>query len=373
MWTWVRLGAVHTNLRQVQINLWGGGMGFRLDKLLLTRNPEGPSPASADQAPSFIRTTTPTWNEARPFAYQSYALNGRYGGPSDTGGHDESGLACNICNAYYGGSQEAGCDKTQDDIFDDAQPIRAAQEAAKTFVQRMRARFDQVAFVEYSTKSNISRELNCVWQRDVPPIEYGLGMWEPGTGADNAWTWCFDHRTGEGGYEGLPDDSLTDGSVIYAIESMEPEVWTNIAQGLKDGIDVLKPTQGHYGRPFAARYIILLTDGVPNRWPNYPRAHACYADDLWPVGDLVDQSKNEDEARARDCTIYYANQAKNDGIAVFTIGLGVNVDHELLKSVAAKAPDTNQPNGEYFAVTSGEELNAAFEEIANRMILRLVE
>lgn len=371
MWTWVRLGAVNVSSTQVQINLWGGGTGFRLDKLLLTRNPEGPSNASADRAPSFIRNTTPTWSEARPLAYQSYVYDGRYGGPPDTGGRN--GLACDVCNALYGGSQEAGCDKTQDDIFDDAQPIRAAKEAAKVFVRRMRARFDQVAFVEYSTQSDIGRELNCVWQRGVPPVDYGLGVWDPDIGPDQAWIWCFDHRAGPGGYEGPPDDSFDDGSVIYAIESMEPEVWTNIAQGLQNGVEVLQPIQGHHGRPFAARYIVLMTDGVPNRWPDYPRDHECHAEDLWPIEGKEDASRNEDEAKARDCTIYYANQAKNKGIAVFTIGLGVNVDSELLEAVARKAPGTNQPNGDYFPVTSGEELNAAFEEIANRMILRLVE
>jgi hypothetical protein len=272
-------------------------------------------------------------------------------------------LACDECNALYGGSPDAGCDKTQDDIFDDAQPIRAAKEAAKSFVRRMRARFDQVAFVEYSTQSDISRELNCVWQRDVPPVDYGLGIWDPDTGPDHAWIWCFDHRTGEGGYAGAPSNSLDDGSVIHAIESMEPEAWTNIAHGMQHGIEVLQPAQGHYGRPFAARYLIILTDGVPNRWPGHPSNHECYADpDLW-----VDDESDRDQSRARDCTIYYAQQAKAAGIAVFTIGLGFNVDEDLLQEVA------RYTGGAYFAVTSGAELNAAFEEIANRIVLRLVE
>jgi hypothetical protein len=343
-------------------------MGFRLDKILLTRNPEGPSNASADRAPSFIRATTLSWDDARPFAYQTYVRNGRYGGPPDTGGRN--GLACDVCNALYGGSKDAGCDKALDDTFDDAQPIRAAQEAAKTFVRRMRARFDQVAFVEYATESSISRELNCVWQRDVPPVEYGPGLWDPVAGPDNAWVWCFDHRTGAGGYEGLPSASQDDGSVIYAIESMVPEVWTNIAEGMDNGIQVLRSGSDHYGRPFAARYIILLTDGVPNRWPDYPGDHECHtgdSQDLWPADGYEDASRNDDEAKARDCTIYYADEAKSKGIAVFTIGLGYNVDDDLLTEVAQRT------GGSYFPVTSGEELNAAFEEIANRMILRLVE
>ena len=42
-------------------------------------------------------------------------------------------------------------------------------------------------------------------------------------------------------------------------------------------------------------------------------------------------------------------------------------DDDLLTEVAQRT------GGSYFPVTSGEELNAAFEEIANRMVLRLVE
>jgi hypothetical protein len=360
-WMWVRLGAVSVDTSELQVNLWGGGTGFRLDKLLLTRNPEGPDDAYPDRAPSFIRDTTPTWKDVRQLMYQSYEDDGRYGGPPDTGGRN--GLACDICSAYYGGSQEAGCDKTQDDIFDDAQPIRSAKESAKSFVKRLRARFDQVAFVDYATDSSISRELNCVWKRNVPPVAYGLGIWTPGKGPDKAWTWCFDHRTGEGGVDGPPVNVPADGSVIYAIDSLSPGNWTNMPEGLANAIEVLQPTPPHNGRPFAARYIILMTDGVPNRWPGFPDDHECFADpELW-----IDSETRMDESNARDCTIYYAQQAESEGIAIFTIGLGVNVDEALLQEVARLT------GGVYFGVTNRAELDEAYEQIANRMILRLVE
>jgi hypothetical protein len=359
-WTWVQLGSVNTGSSDLQINLWGGGPGFRLDKLLLTRNPEGPGGGS-DRAPLFIRETTPDWDDVDDLPYQTYELNGRYGGPPDTGGRN--GLACDICNAQYGGNREAGCDKTLDDIFDDAQPVRAAKEAAKSFVRRMRARFDQIAFVEYETRASISRELNCVWQRGVPPVEYGLGIWDPETGqADNAWTWCYDHRVDPGGYEGAPDTSINSGSVIFAVESMQPAVWTNIAEGMELGMDVLEPTGGHFGRPYALRYMILMTDGVPNRWPGGENAECHQDPDLWP-----DESGDENEDKARDCVIYYADQAKAKGVAIFTIGLGMSVDGPLLQAVAERT------GGDYFHARRAEELNAVFDEIANRIFLRLVE
>jgi hypothetical protein len=359
-WTWVRLGSVNTGSRDLQVNLWGGGPGFRLDKILLTRNPEGQR-GGGDRAPRFIRETTPDWDDVADQEYQTYELQGRYGGPPDTGGRN--GLACDTCNAQYGDVVEGVCDNRADDILDDAQPVRAAKEAAKSFVRRMRARFDQIGFVEYETRASISRELNCVWQRGVPPIEYGLGIWDSETGlADNAWTWCYDHRIDPGGYEGLPDTGIDSGSVIYAIESMQPAVWTNIAEGMELGMDVLEPTGGHYGRPYALRYMILMTDGVPNRWPGGANAECHQDPDLWP-----DESGDENEDKARDCVIYYADQAKSKGVAIFTIGLGMSVDGPLLQAVAETT------GGDYFHAQRADELNAVFDEIANRIFLRLVE
>jgi hypothetical protein len=365
----VRLGDVVAAADQLQVNLWGGGPGFRLDKLVLTRDPEPPG-GGADRAPSFIRETTPSWNDVKDQAYQTYELQGRYGGPEDTRGR--SGMACDTCNALYGlrvlEEETIKCDNTLDDTFDDAQPIRAAKEAAKSFVRRLRARFDQVAFVQYSDTATISRKLNCVWQRGPVPAEYGVGVYDPESEAeikaDNAWTWCFDHRTGPSGYEldTPPDTSVQSGSVVYAIESVQPNGWTNIADALQKGMDVLEPSEPQYGRPYALRFVILMTDGVPNRYPGKSGQQACYEEDLWP-----DNSGSEAEIRARDCVIYYAREAKTKGIAVFTIGLGLNVDQELLAEVARTT------GGEAFLAERAEELEAIFQEIANRIFLRLVE
>jgi hypothetical protein len=171
-------------------------------------------------------------------------------------------------------------------------------------------------------------------------VGYGLGVYDPDTGADHAWTWCFDQRTGTGGYDGPPDDNRRGGSVIYAIDSMEPATWTNIAGGLESGIEVLSQDPGHFGRPFAKRYIILLTDGVPNRWPGYPNDHACHEEDLWPPDETTPEEGSDDEAKARDCAIYYANQAKVD---------------------------------ENIRIFAPEGMHQAFEDIANTIDLRLVE
>ena len=362
-WKWVRLGQI--NLGQSgrhTINLWGGGTGFRVDKLVLTTNPDTFSNA-VDGAPAFIRETTPEWNEVKDQAYQTYWVDtdplGTHdddepsGGPPDTGGR--SGLACDPCNPIYGlRVPEVGepvlCDNTQDDMLDDAQPVRAAKEAAKGFVRRMRARVDQVGFVSYNTTATIMRELHCSKiAGDMPPED---GIWDPVTGPDAAWSWCFDHP-------GDPRDSRV-GSVLGGIEEMElghgGDVWTNIADGMAKGQQVLMSAD--YGRPAALKFMILLTDGIPNRWPG----NVCYRDGtLWP-----DETGDRNVDRARDCVIYYAQRAAEENIMIFTVGLGISADGDLLTRVSEIT------GGEYFYAQNAEELNQKLQQIADRIHLRLV-
>ncbi len=356
-WKWIRLGEVQFNQGAHEINLWGGGTGFRVDKLLLTTNPDSFSNAD-DRAPAFIQETTLEWDRVRLEAYQSYWVdkngNGVHdrdepsGGPPDTGGR--SGLACEACNPIYGlRVPEVGepvvCDNTQDDMLDDAQPIRAAKEAAKGFVRRMRARVDQVGFVSYNTSATIDRELHCSKIPGEMPQEDGI--WDPETGPDAAWTWCFDH----------PGDPRNDrvGSILGGIEDMDPgyggAVWTNIASGIAKGQEVL--TSADYGRPSALKFMILLTDGIPNRWPG----NVCYRDEtLWPhpTGD-------RDVDRAKDCVIYYAQKAAEENIKIYTVGLGINADGDLLTRVAEIA------EGEYFYAQTADELNQMLQQIADRI------
>jgi hypothetical protein len=277
--------------------------------------------------------------------YQSYVLNERYGGPEDTKGR--TGLACQECNPLYG-----LCDTAFDDIYDDAQPLRASKEAAKSFVRRMRARFDQVAFVEYSTTSAISRELNCLRQRDLP-VELGAGYYDAQTG-DAAWVYCFDHRTADG----QVDTSRQSGSIVNAIETMELDFYTDIAGGLQRGIQVLSTGAGHYGRPYARQYIVLMTDGVANRWPGYPNQQDCNRDE---------REDASDEVKAQACAEHYAAQANDLGIRVFVIGLGLKVDQSWLQDEIATEPQ------DFILAETAEQLSEAFDEIASRLDLRLVE
>jgi len=141
-WMWVKLGGFKADGEEsFQINIWGGGPGFRLDKIVVTTDPASEA-NNTDHAPAFIRDNTPRWdNTTRNSQYQTYERDSRYGGPPDTGGRD--GLAVMACNPIYGlrmkdqdldGNGQVDyyevCDNSMDDMFDDQQPIRAAWQDA---------------------------------------------------------------------------------------------------------------------------------------------------------------------------------------------------------------------------------------------------
>jgi hypothetical protein len=399
-WIWERAGSVRLNPGQHEVNIWGGGPGFRLDKIVVTRNPEGPS-GTKDRSPSFIKSTTPSWNQVRDQDYQTYAEGSYYGGPPDTGGRNATSVpgrpsfACHQCNPIYGlvlnqdsrcevGTTvdpdtncepgypccsdlngdgdidyEEKCNNINDDLFDDKQPIRAAQEAAKNFAKRLQARSDQLGFVEYSNSAFIRRELNCIKTpaRGLDRMPEGRGIWDPVDGPDNAWIWCYDHRTGPGGYTGDRElNDVTHGSIIGAIDSMEAEGNTNMADGIKKGISTLSTSTGHYGRPNAASIMILMTDGQANEYDKNDVCTRSEYKDMWHEGGT-----------AKDCVVYYATIAKNSNIVIYTIGLGDSADHALLERVS------EMTGGIYHFAPSAQDLDRIFQEIADQIFLRLIQ
>jgi hypothetical protein len=396
-WVWVRLGSLDlTTKRDFQINIWGGGSGFRLDKILVTRHGAGPETNTTtypDRAPAFIRNTTPKWDNAtRNAQYQTYERDRRYGGPADTGGRN--GMALMKCNPIYGLRVNDGCtpgqepsascsdldengkvdfyeicDNTTDDMYDDQQPIRAAKEAAKNFSKRLRAHYDQLGFVGYSTQYNqdVLRELNCVKTPKSPPkMPDAPGIWDPETGPDNTWIWCYDNRLDPTGYDpsAKRNENTTHGSIFEAIEDMNADGWTNIADGMRIGMKVLSSDTGHYGRPNAIKVMILLTDGVANRWPGYSKcgSGSCCAEDLYKPN-----SGSNDENKAADCVIYYSQIANNNSIVVYTIGLGLGADGDLLQAAA------DETGGLYYFAPRAQDLDYIFQQIADQIFLRLVE
>jgi hypothetical protein len=61
---------------------------------------------------------------------------------------------------------------------------------------------------------------------------------------------------------------------------------------------------------------------------------------------------------ARDCVIYYANIAADNGVIIHTIGLGHGADADLLAAAA------NVGSGQFFAATTPDDLDTIFDLIA---------
>jgi uncharacterized repeat protein (TIGR01451 family) len=308
-WGWHRLSkgeggnqgdTVYLTAGDHTLHLWAGGAGFDVDRVIISTD------GSLD---STERDLSP--NDGR------------------------TGWACDPCDPRFAGRPgghggapyrpDCSTDQRLDTIYDDEQPIRNALEAAKHFVGRLNPRFDQVGYVQYSTDAQIASELQCLRR----------------LGADNCTA-----------------QVITD-TVLYGLDRTRAGGATNIAEGIKSGIDVLSTVSPHYGRPGAARVMVLMTDGQANRYPNYPDYHECWQEDLWPdVGDW-------ELDRAADCVMYYAQEARDNGIAICTISLGWSADRELMWEVAELTGCTQR------GADSREELDHVFDELYERIFLRL--
>ena len=238
-----------------------------------------------------------------------------------------------------------------DDLYDDYQPIRAAKEAAKNFIQLLNPKLDQIGYVWYSTQSEIVEELYCLKR--------------------------------EGGCEDFEN-------VLVAVESTQAEGWTNIADALWDGLWVLSteternptvrgvglppksPGTEHFGRNSASHILILMTDGQANyypgigrdRVPNLPPGYGnCYSDDLYEdqPGETLDQR------RARECVAWFAREARDRGVIVHTIGLGAQADSDLLLHVA------DVTGGTYQYAPTADQLEEVFRKLLERIYLRLTD
>jgi hypothetical protein len=118
--------------------------------------------------------------------------------------------------------------------------------------------------------------------------------------------------------------------------------------------------------------MIVLTDGIANRYPKceytgvWPdceaacdgRHESCENDELWEV---------EGSGAAQDSMMYYAQLADAQDILIYSVGLGTTVDGDLLTAVA------QQTGGEYFHARKADDLEAIFQEIADKIFLRLIQ
>jgi hypothetical protein len=326
-WEWRRLGRLSLlGGTTHRLHLWAGGAGFSVDRIII----------STDALLNTEEKEYPPNNGRTGWACEP--CDPRFAGRP--GGH-----AWTAEEPYY--RPDCGEDQRLHPIYDDEQPIRGALEAAKYFVSRLNPRLDQVGYVPYSYNAEIESELECLRRRGVPNL--GSPDCDPDLCTPGVEPPCD------------PDCGCFSGvitnTVLYQLDRTFALGTTNIAEGIQLGIDVLSIEEGHYRRPGAAHVMVLLTDGQANRYPN---------DTCWEGRDEWPDTGTEHLDRAAECVIYYAEQARNDSIMVFTISLGQSADQELMAHVA------QMTGGWHRYAPNTDALNEIFDELYERIFLRLI-
>ena len=325
-WQWRRLNDSAISMSSSQnytLNFWAGGAEFAFDRIAITTNGNG----SDGYPPGPIG-----WNGGRGANEWADGRDGwacspcdpRFAGypsshPDRPGGFDPA----NWVGIHPVCELGANPDQREDDLYDDEQPMRASIEAGKLFVNELLdPTYDQVGYVRYSSSSEIANELECLRR----------------LGADACTA------------------DVLNNTVVYELNETYASGSTNIAGGMLHGLEVLSTQSPHYGRPGATHVMIVMTDGQANMRPN----NTCYN---VPGRDWLDGAGSA----AQDCVIYYAHEARDHNVIVYTITLGVSADFELMQAVA------DLTGGVHRNADRPEKLPAIFQELYELMFLRLVE
>ncbi len=144
------------------------------------------------------------------------------------------------------------------------------------------------------------------------------------------------------------------------------------------------PIVSHCARGQAANgIIVLLTDGAPtNKDPGDVSNNSQIKSYEWndetqmgtDNGDCNDSASNptpyegfsDNDSKYR-CIMYYADIAAANGILVYTIGLGVGADQDLMRAVAETT------NGRAYFVLTASQLDAIFDQILANVYIRLID
>ncbi len=299
------------------LNLWAGGAGFDVDRIIITTDNDIDYDDDEELPPSSLPAGDPPNNGRTDWACAPCdpRFAGRPGGQTSP--------------AYR---PDCSIDQRFNDLYNDEEPIRSALEAAKYFIGLLDPRFDQVGYVSYDSNSDIRNELECVRR---------LGT-----------TLCT-------------EQVITD-TVLDQLDNTCAGGSTNIAGGIKDGIAVLSTIDPHFGRPGAAHVMVLMTDGEANQRPD----DVCDDDDtLWPkdYGNDGDPVPASDDSSHKDCVIYYAQEARDNGIVIYTISLGWSADRALMEEVA------DITGGYHRWAPRPDRLNEIFDELYQRIFIRLIQ
>lgn len=221
-------------------------------------------------------------------------------------------------NRYTGPNGSAYCDavskyKASATVDGPHEPFDSAINSAKYFVSLFNQSYDKIGLATFSTDGAINQNLSSSW--------------------------------------GTLNSAMN--NIFY------PNGSTNIAHGIGRGRAIL---DGTGKRANAVRVMVVLTDGIPNNYcTNGYDSSSC------SNGTTSDPTSCPAPSNASiSAAINQAAVAKAADITVYTIGLGGGVLDCILEDIAAAG------GGEYYKAPTPEQLDEAFQAIAERTHIALV-
>lgn len=194
------------------------------------------------------------------------------------------------------------------------EPIRSTQEAAVTFSTFFTPIYDRLGLVSYSRYVTLDEPLT---------VDFN----DPGDTT-------FDDDTSSG--------CVNCSEFADEVLELEPDGSTNIGYAIEVAEDELLYGSG---RVNAAKIMVVMTDGIANR---------CY-------------SYGTSSCNAETYAYNQAVNAANNGITIYTIGLGPSVNDTLLQNIA------NVGGGIYLNAPTADDLEATFEAIADAIRIRILQ
>jgi hypothetical protein len=369
-WEWRKLGSQSLGTGTHTFNLWGGGAGFDVDRIVITTDPATKGgwdpndalPSDFDEM-EYAEANTARTRDACHYCDPRFA--GFY--PTDTvapfdvpDDFDELKAGGNWlpwCHNPDVPGWRPAADNREDEIYQGEQPMFDAVRAAKGFVASIDPQLGQIGYVTYDSDIGAGRprnELECL-RADGPETLDDAACDES----------CRPRATYPLGNGCDPDcgcySAVITNTVIYNLDRTQAGGGTNIAQGIRAGTEILatgdcSPTE--CGRRGAAKIMIVLTDGNANQ------TSGCGT----PPTDLVPDLPGYPALwnTARECTAWRAQQAGAQGIIIYTISLGDAADEELMRVVSTLG------NGESYGAGSYDQLVETFNELFNKIFLRLI-
>ncbi len=137
-----------------------------------------------------------------------------------------------------------------------------------------------------------------------------------------------------------PDFDLARGAIGSIAIATGTTQYTNIYDALHEGWSALVSQRGEENR---STVVVLLTDGVANN-PKDPRG----------------RTEAEDIAYAEQVALTEAAQMKKDGVEIYTIGLGQNVNKTFLSQIASASQN-------FFFAPTAEDLASIYQQISSEI------